>query len=464
MKLRNILSVFFLITLFSMPSLAQDIWDFKLTHASKKLIDSPFFLMTSADLNKNGIKELIVADFGQFGAHIEEWKQWKETPTSFYNLFVLEWAENELKLKWKKQWDMTKTKTDLEAHKYFMAFEAKQMVTWEIGDKVVVETIPPYLGIEWIKDKYVLHEQQGPHTKGTMVGSWALPWLNASCYQFFTPADIWPHECLVGIRDFGGKGNPKIVTIVEDKIGDKKYKQILRVRKFEPGFPIKWEKESPERFVLMEPVDRLNNKSYSGLLMRVFRTAKWYIFELAEKGLDYRLRELKFEGARGIELYDMPDIYLKTTQKKEIEEFWGYHLVDIPNPNYHDFILLLRKVTLKPDLTGFVKEDIDFPHHKSFLGVGFFDLKDIDGDGLDEVILVEETGKKEFGGETVYYSDIKDYIRILKWDGKEYKTMWVSPPYTKRGTKFLVEDIKNTGKKQLVVMTSNGTIQIWEKQ
>jgi hypothetical protein len=64
----------------------------------------------------------------------------------------------------------------------------------------------------------------------------------------------------------------------------------------------------------------------------------------------------------------------------------------------------------------------------------------------------------------VYYGDIKDYIHILKWDGAKYQTMWVSPPYTKRGTKILVDDIKNSGKKQLVVLAPYGTIQIWEKQ
>ncbi|HLG29194.1 MAG TPA: hypothetical protein VI387_03195, partial [Candidatus Brocadiales bacterium] len=92
-------------------------------------------------------------------------------------------------------------------------------------------------------------------------------------------------------------------------------------------------------------------------------------------------------------------------------------------------------------------------------------VRDIDDDGIDEVILLEETGIKELiGQESTRYLDIKDYIHILKWNGKEYKTMWVSPPYTKRGTKFLIEDVKNTGKKQLIVFTSHGTIQIWEKE
>lgn len=84
---------------------------------------------------------------------------------------------------------------------------------------------------------------------------------------------------------------------------------------------------------------------------------------------------------------------------------------------------------------------------------------------MDELIILEEAGKVENVSEDyAEYTDVKDYIRVLKWDGKKYQTVWVSPPYTKRGTKFLVEDIKGMGKKQLVVMTGQGTIQIWEKE
>ena len=464
-KMKLTLLILIILICFSFqPSSAQNIWDFKLTYETPRLIESPFFLMTAADVNKNGIKEVVVTDFGRFGDHIDEWKQWKEIPTPYYNLFVLEWEKNELKLKWKKQWDMTKTKTDIEAHRYFLAFEAKQMVAWEVGNKVIVETIPTYLGIEWLNNKYVLHEQQGPFTRGPLVGSWALPWLNASCYQFFTPAGTWPRECLVGIRDFAGDGNPKIVTIVEDKIGERQYKQILRVRRFEPGFPVEWEKENPKRFGWWTPgwevfVDRLNSKAISGLLMIEFKTAAWYLFNRGEKA-DYNVKAINVELLKGIDPFDLPDIHIGVTQKKGMEEYWGYYPIKGFDGQH---IQTLRIGHIRTEAVNYVEKAVDFPHHKSFLGVGFFDLKDLDGDGLDEIILVEETGKRKFDDEEITYSDVKDYIRILKWDGKEYKTMWVSPPYTKRGTKFLVEDIKNTGKKQLIVMASNGTIQIWER-
>ena len=477
MKMRRLLFlVLFFISLSFQTCFAEDSWEFKLIHETLQLINSPFFLMTAADLNKNGTKELIVTDFGRFGDHIEEWKQWKQDSTDNYNLFILEWEKGSLKTKWSKRWDMTKIPGGIERHKYFLAFEANQMVSWEIGDKVVVETIPPYLGLEWAKDKYILREQQGPFNTGQLVGSWIFPWLSASCYQSFPNKTTWPRECLVGIRDFSKDGNPKIVTILEEEtIRKNQYKQTLRVRKFEPGFPVEWEKESPKRFGWWTPgwevyVDRLNHSANQLLLFEFWRPEaaeaisprSWHLFKPVENdGQSYQLKPVQAKGQMELYHYDLPDVYLRKTQKKNIEEYWGYRFAKAPDKGN---ILLLRKVVLKSDLSGFIKEDINFDHHKSFLGVGYFDLRDIDGDGLDELILIEETGKREFGFETIFYSDTKDYIRILKWDGKQYKTMWVSPPYTKRGTKFLIEDIKNTGKKQLVVMTSNGTIQIWERK
>lgn len=468
-------TLYLVITFFALllcTSWAQVGWEFNKRYETQALIKTPFFLNAVADLNKNGKKELIVADFGKYGDHVEEWKTWRKD-WDRWNLFVLEWHNNELKVNFKKQWDLSKIKGgDHERQQYFMAFDAKQMLSWALGDRVIVETMPPYLGLEWEKGNYLLREQQGSAQKGPKVGSWIFPWLSVDCYENFTWPITWPNECLGGIRDFSGKGEPKIVTILEEKINDKQYKQTIRVRRFGPGFPIEWEMTSPMRF-MFELHDWLTLKKTSGLVMREVRNPILRLFVPSEKG-GYELKPLKdklYIGNKVKDLYedypitefDLPDI-LRSTKTTGVEEYWGFRRVDIPNPGINDFMMLLRKMMIKPDLSGFTIEDVDFPHHDSFLSVGFFDLKDIDGDGLDEVILVEETGKKHLGGETFYYSHIKDYIHILKWNGKEYQTMWVSPPYTKRGTKFLVDDIKNTGKKQLVVLSPYGTVQIWEKE
>lgn len=449
------------IILTALPCSAEETWQLKLSYESRKLIDSPFFLNTAADVDKNGTKELIVTDFGRFGDHIEEWKDWKKD-LDIYNFIVLEWDRTELKLKWSKQWDMKKIRSDSERHSYFTAFEAMQLVAWPIGDRVIVETVPTYLALEYVNGKYVLQEQA---VTGLPAKSQALPWQSDGCFE-----SRWPRECLVGIRDFSKKGQPKVVTILEEKINEKNYKQTIRVRKFDLGFPVEWEMVSPYRFVWWRPSgieynDRFNWRLYSGSLFRIYGKSASYILDIEQNGGGYKLKSLQKWEPKDIVSYDLPDIYIGATQKKGLEEYWGYNKVDISKTDQIDFMLLLRKVTIKPELKGFVKEDINFQRNNSFLSVGFFDLKDIDGDGIDEVILVEETGKKKFDGyESVMYSDIKDYIHILKWNGKEYQTMWVSPPYTKRGTKFLVEDIKNKGKKQLVVLSPYGTVQIWEKE
>lgn len=445
--------------------LAQQTWNLKRTYETQPLISSPFFLFAVGDLNENGKKELVVADFGKYGDHVEEWKQWKKNQFQ-YNLGIVEWEKNELKLKFQKQWDTSKAKSDMGAHEIFMAYEARQMTHWNIGKQNIVETIPPYLGIEWQKGKYVLREQQGWAQNAPLVGSWVFPWISPSCYQSFPKKMTWPRECLLGMRDFSGKGTPEIISIFEEEVvKNRQYRQTLRVRKFAPEFSIEWSKETPRELVLMDPIDRLNSQKMGNFLLRVFRTARWYLFEPGGQGVGYRFRELHNEGPRGIVPFDLPDFYLRTTQKKGTDEFWGYRRIELSDPNSVSFIVELRKVSLKPDLSGFVQEDIAFPQHEHYLGVGFFAVEDMDGDGLDEIILAEQTaGRLKFTGESIHYGEIRDYIHILRWDGSKYQDVWTSPPFDKRGVKFLVEDIKKTGKKQLVVLSPYGTVQIWERQ
>jgi len=469
----KIICIFFVlfIALITPCGAGQD-WMIKKTYESQPLIKAGrFFLFTAADVNKNGTKELIVTDFGHFGDHIEEWKQWVPFPTRYYNLYILEWQNEALNEKMHKQWDMNQPQTREESDEYFRAYEARQMVHWEIGDRVNVETIPPYLGIEWKNGKYILREQHGGPQKGTFVGSWVFPWLSLSCYESFPRKITWPRECLIGIRDFSGNKEPKILTVLEDKVGFNQYRETLRIRKFGDDYPIEWEMPFPKKIGWWTNGwgggahnDRLNQTASYGLVLSTQGQIGFFNYDQVAK--QYNWRPIQ-SFAEYEENYDLPEIYLRETQKKGTKEYWSYHRVDPVNPKDPDalnFIVVLRKAVLKADLSSFVTEDIDFPHHDHFLGVGHFAVEDIDGDGLDEVILVEQTaGKLSFGEETVYYKDIKDYIHILKWNGSKYQDMWVSPPYTKRGTKFLVEDIKNMGKRQLVVLTPYGTVQIWER-
>jgi len=468
LSLRSFHLVLIAVALWAPTALAQQSWTYKLTSETLPLTKGIVHLQGAADLDGNGRKEIIIADFGKFG----EQRQKEETT---HTLIIIEWEKGQLRQKFKKLWDTRTVKGDDQAiAKYFSAWRASNLAIWTVGGQTTVETIPPYLGLQWLKGKYVVSEQS--HVQDTpQVGSWALPWLSPSCYEGFkntiTWRKAWPRECLLGIRDFSGTGKLKLVTIVEkeDVMKNDQAMQSLRIRDFMPGFQIEWEAESPKqlRWWIQDPIDWLNGSAKSGLLIPELNYTL-NIFEPDKNKEGYRLsptsirKQLDSEKSMGIHSGDYPDARIGRTQRRDSEEYWGYYTGKAADGNG---IFLLREVTLKSDLTGYIKTDINFSHNEPYLGIGFFDIKDLDGDGIDEVILVEQTGKEEGTGEHGFqYSDVKDYIRILKWNGNSYQSMWVSPPYTKRGTKLLIEDIKNVGKKQLIALTPNGTVQIWEKQ
>lgn len=441
-------------------------WRFERTWESARLINENFVLTTGADVSRNGIKELFVTDFGQFGEHIGGALKEKN------NLFVFEWDTNELKLRLHRQWDQTQATSDrinnvseygASRRQKFLGSKAKQMTSWQIDNSVIVETMPPFIAVEWQKGKYIVHDAHAWEGKESLIKSLALPWANPTCYKGLeTSKKNTSRECMIGVRDFGGNGDPKIISILEEAtVKDKQYKQSLRVRKLTNGFPVEWEMQSPQRFVLSEPIDRLNEQAAFGLLVRVFRSSLWYVIESGKDGSGYQLRSLKTEGLKGLETFNLPDFYLRHTQSKSEWEYWGYGYKKAPDGRN---IAVLRRIRLGENYNIVSKEEVDFSRHPFSLGITLFDVHDIDNDGLDEIILLERTGQREFGEDMVRFSNVKDYIHILKWTGSKYQTMWVSPPYSKRGTKFLVEDIKNTGKKQLVVLSPYGTIQIWEKQ
>lgn len=445
-------------------------WEYVLHSESARLSDNPLYLFATGDLNRNGIKEVVVADFGLFN-EAREW-QLKHGSKNIYNLLVLEWRKKKLEILWRKQWDRRKARNSIESSKYYSFSEAKRLLAWTINGRVIVETVPPYLGLEWENGEYQLREQYGPYNETPLLGSWAFPWLDAACYFGFANRITYPRECLVGIRDFSGKGETKIVTMVEEEaIKDKhyikdKYKITLRVREFAGTFPIEWEMERRRGFYSYDPIDKFNWHLTAGLRLREWRSYDYYLFGPEEKGPGYQLTRIPVQekidvdsGPMGISASWYWDIHIGTTQRKGTEEYWGYHRIAGPDDGY---IETLRKVTIKSDLSAFVRQDIKFTHHKPFLGVGYFDLHDLDGDGLDEVILVEQTGKRIFHEEWIEHRDVKDYVRILKWNGTRYQTMWLSPPYNKRGTRFLVADVKGVGKKQLVILSPDATVQIWE--
>lgn len=451
--IEKIISVIITIGCLSGLAMAQEPWKFKKTEETGKLTENVFSLMAAVDINQNGVKELVVTDFGKFGDHIGEWKR----NGSEFNLWIMEWGNGKLNERWRKRWERKES---------FRANAAEQFAVWKMNESVLVETIPPYLGVNWNGHDYILKEQETWTKEKPTLGSFFLSFINSSCYFRFASQDTYPRECLLGLRDFYGNGKQRIVTLLKQELREANtFKQTIRVRKLEADFPIEWEHDVDLEmgFVPDMPVNQLNHEKASKLMMYERKNRFWYILSLGGNG-EYRLAKTKIRELMPISVYDLFDVKLRSTQNKELDEYWGYDRKAIPNPERNEFLLRLARVVLNPNQSGFAREDIKIHEHEEFLGVGYFQVEDIDSDGVDEVILLEETGIKIPGNERFSYDDTKDFIHILKWNGSEYQTMWISPPYYRRGSKFLIDDIKKMGKKQLVVLTSSGTIQIWEKQ
>lgn len=444
------------------------------------------YLNTTADLNGNGRKEIVVADFGEYGE-----LPWDLRPEyDLYNLFVLEWKSegSSIGVVWTKQWNAKGLPGD-KVSDYFSAFKADFFVSLPSGKGDVVETIPPYFFVEYRDDKYVLHEQQNPRYKTDAIGSWVFPWQSNNCHRKLDWR-VYPRECLIAIRNFRGDGTLRILTFWAEateyfqKTGGKpiptKFNVLLRIRKWAPGFPIEWEQRHPTEVhgaVFAHEQDRLNWRLSEGLVIgdqltiaegkRRAGKIPMHFFDLAPSGKGYRLRpvgaEWPFPDDAGRGFY--PDIHIGHTRDPKISESWGYVRERAADVKFYN--LVLRRAVLRPDLSAWDTEEPPFPRHEPFLGVGHYQVSDLDGDGRDEVIYVEQTGKRYWEGNAdprLVYADVKDYIRILRWNGKTYDCVWTSPPYTDHGTKILIDDVKGDGKKQLIVFNMSGTVEIWERK
>lgn len=454
-KIRNLLILILLFTyesVFAIDCYAIEKWNFQKTYETISLSERPFVLITAGDINKNGKKEILTTDFGAFRGDIGAMNEEAD-----YHFLIFEWESNKLEVKLSKSWK----RKDFRAPGMSSCAGTLSLNVWEVGDRVIAETYPPYFGVEWLKGEYVFMEQR---YKNRTVGSWAFPWQSLSCVISFV-GEKWPRECFYGIREFTEKGETKIFTIYADS---RSSKRVLRIRRYENGFPIEFEENSGKYdFVFNDSgyigaigQGSLSKKAKGGVLFKNFKGGLLYMVKYDIKTEQYKIFKSNFKEIM-VDNYIMPDSLIRSSRNKDVEEYWGSTIGTAYDGGGVD---ILRRVVIKPDLSGLITKDIKFSYHKNFIGVGYFDLQDIDGDGLDEIILVEQTGKRKFGVETVSFSEIQDYLKILKWNGKEYQVMWETPISNKRGTKFLVDDIKGTGKKQIVVFTREGTVQIWERE
>ena len=250
-----------------------------------------------------------------------------------------------------------------------------------------------------------------------------------------------------------------MITRVAEKRG-KTFPAKLRVRAFVKDFTILWEDEVPYSVKYTHVMDPFNDSISAGLPV-ASKPDYWLQFLKQPSKEKYELKRAKGSGdALGISGISSFFRHVKggKTRKGDIEEYWGYRLIE------SEGIYLFRKMYANRDQTEVKVEDISFAALKNSLGIGPFTLGDLDDDGLDEVIFIEETAKREGSGEHGFrYSDVADFVRVLKWDGKMYQLVWTSPPLAKRGSRILVDDVMGKSKKQIVIGTGHGTIQVWER-
>ncbi|MFZ5875272.1 MAG: hypothetical protein ACOYXU_02570 [Nitrospirota bacterium] len=459
MAVRIVVSAGLMGILVTAQAFAAAPWNLSLIATSQGLSPERICHMASIDLDGNGRKELVVTDIGQ--CHGQGKK------TGVYSLRVLEWDGKSVNVRWHKEWKEAGS---------FKAWRMTRLLAWAVDKHPVIEAIPPYFSLRWSDANYHASEQTGfDIDQRPKVGSWALPWLSAACYgggyRGKESLKTGPRECLLGVRDISMDGQAELVTLWEQENAfyQADARRVLRVRKLAPGFPVEWESVANVRFdrVLRDVTDALNTEAVGPL--PVSGGAGYWVLETEGPRGGYQLRPSRASWTEGLGLgmstsEDLPyRVRVGSTQQRRNLEYWGYRAEELQKPR-EDMRALLRKVTIKADFSGFTQTDIDFPYHKRFLGIGSFELADLDGDSLDEVIVVERTGQAEFMTDGVNYHQVKDYIHILKWDGKTYQTVWISKPVTTEGTTILVEDLTNSGRKQLVVADGSGAIQIWDRR
>ena len=410
---------------------------------SRSIGNAPIHLMKAADLNGNGIKELVVTNFSN---HLEGQGQYPDK----YQIVVYEWTGKKYEEKWR---------LEVPEAKYIdVVGGVTLLVSWRIGKRDVIQGVPPYIGLQWAEGKYQWYEQSGFQHNDGIVGSWAMPWISPSCWGSFTVKRDYPRECFMALRHFEWQGNPVIISFLEKTQGICQ----IRVRRYDKDYPVIWESDFKPGIPFQTLID-FDDRARGSLLLSWDKDR--YLLRPDQTGgykLEPALGEIFAGFFREGNTYKR-DLILGYSKSPNVEEYWGEFLDEKIKTEYQ---FVIRIAFIVEDKLNW--EDLKFNTHKKFHRTGTFALGDLDSDGLDEIALVEYTGNWERPCESCDFinrSNVADYLNIIKWGTDGYKRIWSSKPIDEDAPLSLLIDRLTTGpKKQLIVGTDHGTVQIWEYQ
>jgi len=399
--------------------------EFGMVWESQTLTDRTITSLTAADLNGNHIKEIVLGDIGT--AHLP----------SHPRIVVLEYNGNEFKILWEKKWtDVSKSVTQFNALR-----RSSNPKVWNLFGHTIVEIQPPFLALEFRQGKYQFDEMY--------VDLMEKPPINRSIWT-------WTGNDLpIAVVDLNGFGVGEIVTFErrkESRAGD-----ILRIRSMKPGYPIVWEN------VMTRPLDSRSfvGRFDSGTPEQVYIPPVL----LSAAGKDkYLTEEAVLEKTNSKDRTFLDANGVGSTRRMDLSELWGVQ-------GYYGDKNPLVRWAFNKKMHKFIPEEINVSISPDFLGFSQIALGDVDGDKLDEVVVVEGVGhlgptdpeNTEYGPDIL---DQKEFIHVLKWDGRKYANTWTSSPFSGKEwiSKILVDDVIGIGKKQIVVGTGDGKIQIWERK
>jgi hypothetical protein len=380
-------------------------------HAEKRAITD----LKAIDINKNGIKELIV--ICNYSTPLEKYALSHET---YGYIKLYEWNSSTLVKKW--------------GYPEITIRPSASVV--EVDDQEFLQVGTFSLNVLHYKnDKYILEE------------------LNKS------KKPNWPDERIFAKGSFAKKSSKDIIVTIYSE------NRNYHIRHREARIPntIIW--TSP---VLIKGTGAVvfGDFNKDGKIELLMESGYWINLE----GKDFKINEIKNykknEYGTPLPLFKVvgtsePGVkYFKSgrTINKDFDDVFYLE----PSPYPYDYGEYLIKAMWKKDRFEYEKILSAKKNTKSgeFAVFKNFDLVDLDNDGLEEIIVTEASGKFVPTQDEPGITDYKENILILKWNTKKYEMVFTSHKF-KGNTSLLIDDITGDGKKEIIVGNEKGELYIF---